>query len=413
MITDITLLKVFSERSTYEQYLEHVQLDLLDYEIKTILLDFGKYFKEFDHAEISLSEFPTWFHHYRHPDLPESQHEVYTLIFKSLQAIDNTEVTQKIISHYQEKATAKEIRKVIDESFNIENLHSIIEQHEKLIGQVSNSQKEECVNNNLHDILSCTKRGDGLNWRLDCLNKEIGALSRGQFILVAAYVDVGKTIFAVSESTYMARQLTEGCVLWLNNEEDDLRVYRKIWKSVLGCDDEALEANPIRAEEEYKKRMHGDLGRIKFISIRNKGIREIAQLLEKYKPKLCVIDQVDKIENRKHKAFSDHDRLKNLYGEVRALANDYCPVMAVSQADVTTVKLDKDTGDIEYTLYPHHRQLDGSKVGKPWEADDIIMIGKRTGCENTRCLHVSKNKFGNMIKQEVIFSGKTARYENP
>ena len=121
---------------------------------------------------------------------------------------------------------------------------------------------------------------------------------------------------------------------------------------------------------------------------------------------------MDKIEHS-YKAFSDHDRLKSLYGKVRDLANEYCAVIAVSQADVTTTYRDRDTGDVQYQLYPHHRQLDGSKVGKPGEADAIVMIGRKLEHPGSRGIHVSKNKFGDTIKQEVIFDGEICRYTNP
>lgn len=411
MITDLTLLKVFCTRKVYESYIDYVQVELLDLEIRTILLDFKEYFEEFDHAEINLEEFPTWFHHYRHPDLAQSQHQVYKLIFEGLQKA-NSEIVEKVLIRFQELATSEKIRKYIDEKFNSEALLEIIEEHNKKVNKIE-VEDEAVILNSLDTILEATNRAEGLSWRLNCLNNTIGPLSRGMLVIAAAYVDVGKTMFAVSEATYMARQMSTGCVLWLNNEEDDLRVYKKIWKSVLGCSDVDLATYKEKAEETYKERMHGDLNRIKLVDIRKKNIKDIAKLFEIYKPSLCIIDQVDKIENKSFKAFSDHDRLKNIYGEVRSLANEYCPIIAISQADVTTVKYNKDTGDIEYTLYPHHRQLDGSKVGKPGEADAIIMIGRKTGYPNTRGVHVSKNKFGDMIKQEVIFNGEHARYENP
>lgn len=409
---DISLLKIFMDREVYGKYIKFVKIDILDSEIKTILSDFGEYFDAFDKDKIDLEDFPTWFHHYKHPDLVESKHKIYKLIFNRLLSV-KTEAAEQVLQKMQQLACSDKIRQSLDKAFSVDMVREILLDYEKSASLLSETDDEDVVFNDLGKILAKLDTSSGLNWRLKCLNDSIGPLNRGVLVVVAAYVDVGKTAFAISESTFMARQLKEGCVLWLNNEEDDNRVYKKIWKSVLACGDGGLEKHSQNAIDEYKRRMHGDLERIKFVNIRKKSFSQLVSLFERYKPRLCVIDQVDKISTSKNKFFSDHDRLKSLYGEVRALANEYCPIIAVSQADVTTVKLNKDTGDIEYQLYPHHRQLDGSKVGKPGEADAIIMIGRRADYPGTRGVHVSKNKFGNSKKQEVIFDGEKVRYENP
>lgn len=412
MITDVTLLKIMSERSIYEKYISFIGRSALEVEIRTVLDGFGAYFDEYAHDKINFEEFITWFSYHFKPDLPESKQLIYKEILNRAYQ-SQAEVAEKVIQKFQELETAELIRLHLDEKFDLDDIRGILELHERQLGSIEFKDDESLIENDIDKILETFDSEDGLKWRLNCLNETIGPLSKGKFIIVAAYVDVGKTMFCVSEAAYMAKQLTEGTILWLNNEEDDYRVYRKIWKSVLGCNDETLMLHKDKAADDYKKRMHGDINRIKFINVRNKGIKEIQNLFKLYNPKLAVIDQVDKVPNVGYKSFSDHDRLKNLYGEVRALANEYCPIMAVSQADATTVRYDKDSGDVDYQLYPHHRQLDGSKVGKPGEADAIIMIGKRTRYQNSRGIHVSKNKFGDTVREEVIFNGEKVRYENP
>ena len=159
--------------------------------------------------------------------------------------------------------------------------------------------------------------------------------------------------------------------------------------------------------------MNGDLNRIKLVDIRNKTIHQIKELFKHYKPHLAIIDQIDKISLVNKKSFSDHDRLKSLYGEIRSLANEFCPILGISQADSSSCYIDRESNEMVYKLYLHHRQLDGSKVGKPGEADAIIMIGRRTGLNTTRGIHVSKTKFGEPIQQEVNFNGDLCRYSNP
>ena len=409
---DLALLKLFMVRENYEKYIDYVRKDLLEFEIRILLDDFGAYYEATTGDSINLDEFPTWFHHYRHPDIAESKHQMFKYIFKSLQNYES-EVADVVLERFKEQAALTAIRKSTESKLNLDELKGILTSFEKTALTPLEEEDKNWIKNDLQLLLEQTEPTAGLQWRLNCLNESIGPLNKGKLIIVAAYVDVGKTMFAISEATYMAQQLEKGCVLWLNNEEDDARVYKKIWKSVLGCTESDLYAHKDKAIKEYTKRMHGDIERIKFIDIRSKSLKEISALFEKYKPSLAILDQVDKINNKIYKAFSDYDRLKNLYGEVRTLANKYCPIIAVSQADSSTVRIDQNSGNMSYLLYPHHRQLDGSKVGKPGEADAIIMIGRRNETNNTRGIHVSKNKFGDVIKKEVIFSGERARYENP
>ena len=408
---DLAILKLLLKKESYDRYADLIIHQCFEQEVQFLLQAYKKYYKEFNTEQINLNEFASWFFHIIAPDLPESKREIYTQILNRITLCEdlNTEV---LIKALQEKQTAFKLSKALETRFNIEELISILSEHEKIL-QLSLLDDKDLVTADLKLLLAATSREQGLRWRLDCLNQHVGTLQKGTLVLVAAYVDVGKTMFAISESTFMAKQLTEGCVLWLNNEEDNYRVLRKIWKSVLGCDDFTLAANQEKATQEYISRMNGDLNRIKFIDIRNKNLSQITKLIEKYDARLVVIDQVDKIYQTKHKSFSEHDRLKNLYGVIRDLANKYCPIMAISQADVTTTRLDAKSGELSYTLYPHHRQLDGSKVGKPGEADVIIMIGKREGSDTTRGIHISKNKFGSVYKQEVVFKPEIAQYRNP
>lgn len=412
MNIDSTLLKLFSKREDYKRYSEYIQYRLLEPEVKIILRDFKAYFKEFDKNEIDLEFFTTWFFQARHPDFSEAQYDIYRSIFSNMKVEIDEAVRERMLLKFQQLETSDKLRDLLDESWDTQKIKEILEEYEQKASSIETMDVDGAVVNDLDTILDSTANANGLKWRLECLNETIGPISRGMFTIVAAYVDVGKTTFAISEAAYMAQQLKDGCVLWLNNEEDNLRVYKKIWKSVLKCDEETLVQHRERAKTAYIRKMRGDVERIKFVDIRGKTIYDIKKLFKLYNPKLCVIDQIDKIANTKHKSFSDHDRLKNLYGEVRGLANEYCPIIAISQADASTAKIDQITGDLKYQLYPHHRQLDGSKVGKPGEADAIIMIGRRDGSNSTRGIHISKNKFGDVAKREVIFNGAHARYEN-
>ena len=54
------------------------------------------------------------------------------------------------------------------------------------------------------DLSSIVDRisSSGYEWRMDCLNRSLGPLRTGNFLIVAARVEVGKTTFLASEISY-------------------------------------------------------------------------------------------------------------------------------------------------------------------------------------------------------------------
>lgn len=415
-ITDLTLLKIMTNRDTYNKYYTYIRLDILDIEIKTILLAFRDYYDEVTGDIIELDSFATWFFHVKCQEIPDSSREIYKVIFTQIDKT-NEEVASKVIEHFQNLETLKQIQEAGAKGFSTEKIRDLLTDHDRILGTLDND--EGWVPNDITRILTSTARDQGLRFRLDCLNKSLNRLIKGDFGIIAAYVDTGKTTLAISEAAFMAQQVKDGKVLWLNNEEFNDRVIKKIWQSVLNCSWEQIELHKDAAIKEYTKRMNGDLERIKFIDIRGFSIDKIKTIFKRNSPKLVVIDQIDKIQTKTQKTAAEHDRLKKLYGEMRSLANEYCPIIAISQADASTRWLDKRTEEVHYQKYIDQSQLDGSKIGKPGEADFIITIGKDPSYPTSRFIHVSKNKMDGVqeqdrhIKAEVIFNGECSRYENP
>lgn len=406
-MSELALLKILSNKEHYDKYHRLIKSGNLEQEIQLIFQAMSHYFKTTDTLEIDWDNFSTWFFYVQNPDLSKAKKDTINVLFQRLKEY-NVENVEVILAGFEEQVIKQEIVKAIDENKSLDFVQELLANYvPKLV------TNDDCVlDNNLEDILAETNQTDGLHWRLSCLEEALGPIKKGHLIIVAAFVDVGKTTFAVSEASHMARQLTEGCVLWFNNEEANRKVQSKIWKSVLGIDDFQLTLNTAKAKEEYIKRMNGDLDRIRLIDARGLDLAKIKDYISRYEPKLIVIDQVDHIQH-KQKDFSEHGRLKGLYQQVREIACNFCPVIAVSQMDAQTTWNDRETFEKKYQLYPHFANLDGSKVGKPGAADAIIGIGKRgEDHDTTRGIYVSKNKLGKClkIKQEVGFNPAIARY---
>lgn len=409
---ELPLVKLLSDKKNYDEYISLIHLDLLDIEIRNILMNFEYYFKEFDVTNIDFSKYFVWFYQCKYPDLSKNQYEFYKMLFKKLIEL-NVESGEEILLQFKAKQLQRSLITTTDSELDINVLKDKLKEYEKELENFKSGEEPNFIVNDLERITTSNMRNKGLQWKLSCLQNAIGFIIKGDFIIIAAYVNVGKTTFAVSEAIHMAKQLEDGNVLWLNNEEFNDRVIQKFWTSALKSTWDVIVKYKERAKIAYKKLMNGDLNRIQLIDIRSLTLTDIKKIIEKMKPKLIIVDQIDKINVVKKKFWSDHDRLKYLYGQFRELANEYCPIMVLSQADATTRWLNRETGNMHYKRYLDQSQLDGSKVGKPGEADFIITIGKDIEFPNSRFINVTKNKLrASDYKAEVNFYPERASYED-
>lgn len=267
------------------------------------------------------------------------------------------------------------------------------------------------VSDDLEALVNEAVKTPGLRWRLQTLNRMLGSLRQGDFGFVFARPETGKTTFLASEVTHMAEQLgeTDGPVLWLNNEEQGSKVKLRAAQASLGVTMAELFRDVKRANVAYQTRVRG-----KLLMVDDAGLskRKVEALCKKYKPRLIVIDQIDKI-----KGF-DNDRedlrLGSIYQWARELAKIYgCSVIAVCQAD----------GTAENQKWLTMAHVANAKTAKQAEADFILGIGKinEPGYDTIRYLHASKNKLmGDEDSDaslrhgrlEVLIEADVARYKD-
>lgn len=414
---DIVLIKLFLNRDVYEKYSDYVNREILEHETQQIFKAIEVYFSENKEINnIELNDFSSWFSHIIVPDAPQAKQKIYKNIFTAVQNT-NPISAEKIILSYEIQKTRKEIEDLFSNGFEIESCKEILDNYEKAAKTVEKDD-EAVISLDLATIAANIDRSKGLKWRLKCLNNAVGPLVTGDFGIIAAPVDCGKTTFGVSEATFMASQLIDKKILWMNNEEYDYKVARRIWQAALGQPWKIIEKYKDKAEQKLTKYFNGDKDRIIFLDIRNKSISDIKRYFKKYKPGLVIIDQIDHISCPKYKAWADYDRLKYLYSSIRILANEYCPVLAITQADATVSWLDRATQEMVYQKYITMKQLDGSKIGKAAAADLVITLSNNPQWPQIRYLHVAKNKLEGAdpnargIQTEINFRGEVSRYED-
>jgi replicative DNA helicase len=247
----------------------------------------------------------------------------------------------------------------------------------------------------------------GLRWRLTTLNQSLGSLRKGNFGFIFARPETGKTTFLASEVSFMLTQ-TEGCVVWINNEEEGDTVMFRVYQAFFGVTSEELFANVPKFRQLFKEATQG---RFKLYDSAQTDRTIVETICKRWKPALLVIDQIDKI-----KGF-DADRpdlqLGAIYIWARELAKEYCPVIGICQAD----------GSGENVRYLSMANVANAKTSKQAEADFILGIGAihDQGWESVRFLNISKNKLRGdadtqsklrHAKMEVLIQPDVARYKD-
>lgn len=400
---DIDLLLAIKNKNNYQRFKPYVQEHVLSKEVALIFNTVESYFNAFPAVtDIDWAAFESYFFLYRNSQIKREATVAYKAIFDKLKSTTFTTTLETVLAHYVTQDYAHRIAEkaleVKDNKASIDDVGELVAKHDKELGRAINPA-DLFVTGGIAGVLA-EAAAPGYDWRLNELNISCGPLRRGDFILVAAFVETGKTTFAASEISHMATQIKDNRpVVWVNNEERSDKVLLRIMQAALGMTLKDIQADPVAAQEAYDKMM-GMPNRILVLS-NDSGLNNTTKLTPLFRdvnPAIIVFDQLDKVDIPSYRDENDATRIGRKYNWARNLAHEYGPVLAISQTDASS----------EGDQYIRMNQLRGSKVDKPGEADAIITIGKDNGKArpNVRYLHVPKNKlFGGAVSDEAYRHG--------
>jgi replicative DNA helicase len=386
MSYDIDLLVVTSNKDTYNRFKEHVKkhnVSPITLEIFNVL---GEYWDNYPtRTEINYSEFRTFFSIVKGRKVKDPS--AYEVAFDNLKdALDKpSPIVKDLLGKLIETDYATQIYDVCLKigtgmGGELESIEPMLNAYKKEIG--TSVEKDDVFVKPSLDYLSGVVASGGLRWRLKELNVALGPIRKGDFIIVAARPETGKTTFTASEASYMMTQLQpDEHVIWINNEEASNKVMMRVIQSFNQVTSSELLSDPTTCESAF---IAGGGDRFLILDDDSgiKSVTKIARLFKEYKPGLIIFDQLDKVHG--FKQDREDLRIGQLYEWARDVAKDYCPVIAISQVD--------GTGEGEKWIQMN--QLRGSKTDKIGEADAIITIGKSNepAMDLQRFIHVPKNK---------------------
>lgn len=436
MSLDLTTLAVLRERARYERLAKAVPVRGLDIKTQTLLTDFGRYFKDFtDVHAIQADSFKVAFRQY-HPTLKAEDLGVYDRIFeRCLQEEVDPGIEDGLMRRLTEAATAYDVANIVasfqeGKEVNLrQELDNMIQQYDNLVKRKIKSPQ---VMDDIEDLLKAEANDAGFHFRLPSLNRCIKPLVGGDFIVLAARPDKGKTTMCCSELTFMAPQVDqlypgEGrSILWFNNEGPGHRIVKRLFQSALGVDDhEMVRLSQLPAEgeyakyrskirEEYVKAVGGRPGVLRVFDVHDYWSHEVEDIIRQYNPAIMVFDMVDNIRwgGQGNNGGTRTDQLlEEMYKWARNLAVKYDSV-AIANSQLS--------GDADGLQYPTLPMLKDSRTGKQGAADVIITMGAVNDpmLANSRYLGCTKNKKPRMGEpqspmQEVFIDGLRGRFVEP
>ncbi|MCA3173542.1 MAG: AAA family ATPase [Burkholderiales bacterium] len=431
MSLDITVLRLLKYRERYDRLARSVPKNALQPVIVELLNDFGVFFREFDTAQrIEHGPFLTWFRGFRHPSMKDEGFGLYQAILEKAMEDVSPELEAGLMERLVAADTAARVTSLLerwskgDEVDLYAELRQNVERFEQ---QVDRKVKNPQVLDPIEDLLKAEENDTGLHWRLPCLNRHIKPVRGGDFIIVAARPDKGKTSFCAAELTHMAAQLDQvypgenRSILWFNNEGPGNKIIMRNFQAALGATVEELvqlsntpSVDPkykTLVRERYATALGGRAGALRVFDIHDMWNHEVEDIMRLYNPGVVLFDMVDNIKfggEANNNGQRTDQLLEAMYQWARLMGVKHdCGVIATSQ-------LSADADGVSYPTLP---QLKDSKTGKQGAADVIITLGALNDpvLENSRYIGCTKNKKQrtgkrNSPNQEVFFDSQKSRY---
>ena len=417
---DLTVLRLLRDRKKYERYQKSIPAGTLTAETKALIKRFGEFFETTDAASVTFDEF--WpFLRSRYPNWKPKDEEHWHALIKPIDKDNPVGLDDNIIHNLLTADLSAQALTLIEkwstggEVDLTAALTALLEQHEQALDR---KVKTPRVHASFESFMEEEKDDKGLHWRLECLNTSMRPLRSGDFGIIAARPDRGKTSFIADQITFMAPQLRAMYpdqmrpIVWLNNEGPGSRILNRMRQAAVGLTVSEMVA---LGAAELQRRVDAALGgedMVQVFDIHGFQTYEVADLLRKHNPGLVVFDMIDNIHfagGTLHGGERTDQILEAMYqwGRDQCVKFDFVG-LATSQIS--------DAG--EQLQYPQQNMLKDSRTGKQGACDFIITLGEQTQYPNTRFIGCTKNKIVRQggkysPNQEVRFDRDRSRFLMP
>lgn len=430
MSLDLTTLQLLKHRDKHDRMIGAVPMAALTTQTQIILKDFTRWFKDFDGAAvIDLDLFPSWFKSI-HPGLKPEALAVFTELFKRCKADVPLHIEGGLAKRWVAAETATSVAGLLEkwqagEEIDLgQCLKSAVESYEQ---RVDRKVKNPQVMDAIEDLLKAEENDEGIHFPWPTINKHIKPMVGGDFIVLAARPDKGKTTACSQIVTFAAPQIDKlfpdekRSILWFNNEGPGKRIIMRNFQSALNATVEDLVklANTpakdakfkTKVREAYNEALGGRMGVLRVMDIHGLWNYEVEDLIRLYSPALIVFDMVDNIKfggETNNNGQRTDQLLEAMYQWARFMGVKY------DTAVIANSQVSADGDGIQYPTLP---MLKDSKTGKQGAADTILVMGALNDpmLANSRYFGTTKNKKARTGQRsspnvELLLDGDRARY---
>jgi len=243
-----------------------------------------------------------------------------------------------------------------------------------------NKDEYEYVTSDVTSLIDKLKDNTKWKFNLATLKEHVNGVGEGNLAIIFARPESGKTAFWVNLVAGIDGFASQGAkVCALINEEPAIRTQMRLINAHTGMTFDQIRDNTQITKEKWAEVKQN----IKILDTVDWSLDDVDEFVQKEKPDVLVIDQLDKVNVKGNFARTD-EKLRAVYTGAREIAKrNNCCVIAISQASAD------GHGKMELSF----DMMEGSKTGKAAEADVIIGVGVNGMTEeNVRGLYISKNK---------------------
>lgn len=391
MSVELSMLKHFCDNRTLENA-HHAYLDVLDNMEREVRLLFElvhSYYQEFDKESISHDEL-LGYYDLKYPKARErDMHlELMAQAYSSKVSEDlmKAHLDQMIERHNATSIINKLIPVMEGDKYGVlDSVRDDIDRHVDLLHNPPErlAVPEPCKKT-LAELIEQEIDDAGIPWHIPALTDIIGGLRRKTLGLVYAFVDSGKTSFAMASVAHFAEYLkdTNDCICYCGNEESKDRLQLRLYQAMTNWT--RGQVRKKRPEAEAYAKEHGLNNVHIFDGIETGG--QIEYILREYKPHMLYIDLISDVEvetRRKAEGVSYSEQLFKWY---RRTANNY---------NVGIIGATQGVGEAEDKKWLKLSDIYGSRVAIQRSLDWALGIGRKVNNpidDELRYLNVPKNK---------------------
>lgn len=392
---EASLLKTLSVKKHYDQFINVLDVKRLIPTTASLLKDYKKYFDKYNNDidfEVFYQDFSQNWHR---RDMTEYDLKYYRETVLPL--IAESKIDTSVYITLLEREAASKIDTLTAQGVDTVAIHDVLTELANKKSAFLNVKDDDVFS--LTDVnLEVLDTSNGLEWFMPTIQANLNSMMPGQFIVVAADSDTGKSAFCISQAVHTFKQLhmknSNRPILYCTSEDtkEDLAA------RFLSC----LYANEyiggfeqiVREYKEVTKRYKKEYKDGLFVGMQIRSHVDLIKLqnkIVKYNPSLIIIDMLDKLSN------SDNIQdLTQLYQTVRGVANEGYSIIGTSQSGNTSYK-DGETGEYKHRKWLTDKDLANSKSGKQGAAYCMIMIGRDDDIPNIRYLSTTKKKRGKHV----------------